>query len=144
MSVVKVDVSDREALEKTDFPVLEPGIYEATITKVPLIIHCKPPSENNMVKIEMQVLDGETEYLVFDQLVLPFIGCHQIMHAKLYQFAKCFDVDVDVVGNIDLDEFTHAVGSIRVKQNIYQGKKQHEVSAYLFKDEDTNEGTTAD
>ncbi len=138
MSVIKIDVSDKEALEKTDFPVLEPGIYELEIKKRPMLVKCKAPSENNMVKVEMEVEVEETKYVVFDQLVLPYPGCHQVMHARLYQFASCFGVEITEDGEIDLDEFVGTSGSVRVKQDVYDNKPQHKVSAYLFEKEEVS------
>jgi len=140
MGTIQIDVSDREALTKTDFPVMEPGVYDALIKKTPKVIACAPPSTNKMVKVEMEVTHEETKYVVFDQLVLPYPGCHQFMHAKLYQFSTCFGVEVDDSGNIDLETFAGAVGSIRVGQAIQekgrnQGKPYHFVNAYLFKQE---------
>ena len=139
MVLVKIDVSDREGLKKLDFPTLEPGIYELVIKKLPIIVKCKAPSENNMVKVEMHVEVDEVKYVTFDQFVLPYPDCHQVTHARLYQFATCFGVEVGEEGSIDLEEFVGAIGNVRTKQEPKyndSSKMQHAVSAYLFEDEE--------
>ena len=102
MAVVKIDISDKEALKATDFPVLEPGIYEMVIKKLPIIVKCNPTSTNNMVKVGMHVELEEVKYVTFDQFVLPYPDCHQVTHARLYQFATCFGVEVGEDGDTNI------------------------------------------
>jgi hypothetical protein len=121
-------MANEEEYQKKEFPVLEPGDYDVTINNKLNVVDCKPPSTNQKIAVELLYIDGEgTKYKVFDNVVLGASS-----EWKLYQFCKCFGIEISPEGEIDLDTAQGLIGTVALKQEIYNGKPKNRVDAYKF------------
>ena len=129
MSIFDQKVYDTQP-EQTEYPVLDPGVYEYEVVKTTLKeYHPKPTSKiGHCAQLDVQ-LRIKDKYNVFESLFFDPSTAW-----KAARFAKSVGLYVDGISPIELDK--KAVGCIGEAEFIieeYNGKKRNRVRTYIEK-----------
>ena len=140
MSLVTVDTTNPESMERPPYEPLEPGVYELRITNRLEVKPSANPSKKDGVnhgRIEVKL-----EELASGKTVTDDIPMSPNMKWKLNQFAAAAGVAEIEPGQVDLDDFQGLIVQAEIGQRTYTRNDQttglaNEVNKYLYESAST-------
>jgi hypothetical protein len=118
-----------------NFPVLEPGNYECTVSTRPKLVTASTGAK--MFEIELETIhpeSGETTK-IFDNLVMT-----EKSEFKIIQFLRsCGYTQEEIDEGIDMDDCYELSCTVKTTQEIYEGEPKHKVKRYLYESDAKHE-----